>query len=243
MDYINIFYPESRFGGFSDIDGVVSFYCRVNSLVQPSFILLDIGCGRGLYAEQPNTFKRKLRIFKGKCKKVIGIDVDKSASANPFIDEFHIIKDNHWPLESDSINLAICNSVLEHVEDPDSFFSECQRVIKPGGYLCLTTTNALGYVCMISKLIPNKYHNKVLRKIGSKRKEIDTFPTFYKCNTIHKLRKMLTKHGFDHCVYGCEAEPGYLSFSKFLYCLGVLHQRFCPGMFKIAIFAFARKKY
>lgn len=240
-DYKSIYYPESNFGGFSDIDGVVIFYCRVNSLIRPSFTLLDIGCGRGSYGDDVILFKKELRIFKGKCQKVIGIDVDESARGNPFIDEFHIIEENHWPIANESIDIAICNAVLEHVDDPDLFFSECQRVIKPGGYLCLNAANALGYVCMVSKLIPNIYHHKVLKKVSPNRKEIDTFPTYYKCNTIRKIRLMLDKFGFDHYVYGYEAEPGYLSFSRFSYWLGVMHQKFAPGIFKLAIFTFARK--
>jgi hypothetical protein len=42
-------YPESNFGGFSDVDGTVSFYLRVNSLLRPDSNILDFGCGRGYH--------------------------------------------------------------------------------------------------------------------------------------------------------------------------------------------------
>jgi hypothetical protein len=51
----------------------------------------------------------------------------------------------------------------------------------------------------------------------------------------------MRRHGFDHVVYGYEAEPSYLHFSRLAYVLGVLHQRFAPGFLKPAIFGFARR--
>jgi len=41
------FYPESRFGGFSDVDGTVAFYARVQAILTPESVVLDVGCGRG----------------------------------------------------------------------------------------------------------------------------------------------------------------------------------------------------
>jgi len=98
MSYMNDFYPESRFGGFTEIDGTIPFYTRVNALLDPSFVVLDIGCGRGAQKDDHVPFRRELRILKNKVKKVIGIDVDKDASTNPFIDEFHLINGGgfHW---------------------------------------------------------------------------------------------------------------------------------------------------
>lgn len=242
MDFKKFFYPESRFGGFTDIDGTIIFYTRVNSLIQASSILLDIGCGRGAHAEDPISIRRDLQIFKGKCERVIGLDVDESGAQNPFIDEFRLIKDDRWPVENESIDLAISDSVLEHVENPDLFFSECERVIKPGGFLCIRTGNLLGYVCLLANFIPNKLHNTILAKLMTNRKETDTFPTLYRCNTVRALRKMVHKYNFDSCVYGHEPEPGYMSFSLISYILGVLYGKLAPGMLKVTIFAFAKKR-
>ena len=41
-------------------------------------------------------------------------------------------------------------------------------------------------------------------------------------------------------VYGYDAEPSYLAFSRVAYFLGVLWQRLAPGFLRSAIFAFAR---
>jgi len=239
MDYKQIFYPESTFGGFTDIDGTIAFYTRVNALIEPSFVVLDVGCGRGSHDEDPITIRKGLRILKNKARTVIGVDVDKYAAQNPFLDKFYLLDDDPWPLNDDSVDLIICDNVLEHVENPDKFFSEIYRISKDGCYLCIRTPNSWSYIAIISWLIPNIYHARILA-IVQNRKEEDVFPTYYRCNSISKIRAILNKYQVEHIVYGYEAEPSYLSFSRFAYWLGVLHQRFAPSFLKPAIFTFGR---
>lgn len=240
MIYKHKFYPESRFGGFTDIDGTVAFFNRVNALVESSYVVLDIGCGRGACAEDQIPIRKNLRILKGKVAKVIGVDVDQNAKDNPFIDEFHLLHGNIWPIESSSIDLVVCDNVLEHILDPDNLFSEVHRVLRNGGYLCLRTPNRWNYFALAATLIPNRWHATVTSIVQERRKAEDVFPTTYKCNSIRKLKSIMRKNCFEYVVYGYEAEPSYLSFSRVAYYLGVLHQRFAPGFMKPAIFAFGK---
>jgi SAM-dependent methyltransferase len=218
------FYPETLFGGYTDIDGTVAFFSRVNTLLDPSFVVLDVGCGRGEYDEDPVSVRKDLRILKGKVAKVIGIDVDEGAKDNPFLDEFHLISDGPWPVESNSVDLIVCDNVMEHVENPDQLVAEFCRVLKKDGYLCLRTPNRWNYISLVATLVPNKYHSKVTSFAQEGRKEEDVFPTFYRCNSSQKLKNIMKKNGFDSVVYTFEAEPSYLSFSWIAYALGVLHQ-------------------
>lgn len=238
---MEFFYPESRFGGFTQIDGTVAFYTRVQSLVRPESIVIDFGCGRGAYADDPLPFRRDLRILKGKAGRVIGLDTSPAGAENPWLDEFHLLQSPRWPVEDSRADLCICDNVLEHLPEPQVFFSEARRVLKPHGVVCIRTPNRWNYVALLSRLIPNRNHARVLAKAKPGLNEVDVFPTFYRCNTIPALRASLNRHGFDAVVYGYEAEPSYLSFSKFAYALGVLHQKIAPGFLKPAIFAFARK--
>lgn len=240
-ELLSAYYPESKYGGFTDIDGTILFYLRVNALINSSSVVLDVGCGRGAHAEDPIPIRRELRIFKGKCAETIGIDVDETVKDNPFLDEFRLMESSRWPLEDESVDVCMCDNVLEHIEDPELFFSESKRVIKPGGYLCVRTPNALNYIAVFSKLIPNKYHASVISKVQDGRKEVDVFPTYYRCNTRRRIRHMLAKHGFDSCVYGYESEPSYLSLSRVSYFLGVMHQKLAPSLLRASIFAFGRK--
>jgi SAM-dependent methyltransferase len=240
MNSQEIFYPESKFGGFTDIDGTVAFFGRVNALLESSYVVLDVGCGRGEYSEDPVPFRRDLRNIKGKVAKVIGIDVDPHAQDNPFLDEFHLLSSERWPIEDSSIDLILCDYVLEHVSDPEQFFAEVRRVLKDGGCLCIRTPNRWSYIAIGATLIPNRYHSKVTSVVQEGRKEEDVFPTFYKCNSTRKLRRIMKKQGFTSVVYSYEAEPSYLAFSKIAYFFGVLHQRLAPRFLKPALFAFGK---
>ena len=88
MTLKDMFYPEKRFGGFSDIDGTVVFYNRINVLLKKTDTILDIGCGRGAWVGDKVAFRRELRALKGKVEKVIGIDVDPAGADNPCLDQF-----------------------------------------------------------------------------------------------------------------------------------------------------------
>ena len=243
MDYQTLFYPESRFGGFSDVDGTIAFAQRVRALLNLENIVLDVGCGRGVISDDPIPRHHELVVLRGKAAKVVGIDIDPAASGNPFIDEFLLIgEDQKWPLEDQSIDLCVCDSVLEHIKDPVRFFSEARRVIKPGGYLCIRTPNLFSYFGVFARVVPSKFHAAVTTRVQSNRKPADVFPAFYRCSTKWKLRRYLTRYGFDAVVYGHEAEPSYFSFSLIAYALAALHQKVAPNFMKITLFAFAQRQ-
>ncbi len=236
------FYPEVAFGGMPLIDGVVQFYSRIHSLVGPDSIMADFGCGRGQHAEDPIKFRRELRNFKGKVAKVIGLDVDPAAQDNPTLDEFKLLTPGApWPLENDSVDLIVCVYVLEHLPDPAQFFAEARRVLKPGGILCLGTTNLLSYIGIATKLVPNRFHSKVVTRVLEGRKQEDVFPTLHRCNTMRAVRRQMKRNGFETLIYGFDAGPGYLTFSKIAYALGYLHQRIAPSFIRPIIVAFGRK--
>lgn len=245
MEAIKYFYPESKVGGFTHFDGTVAFYLKVNALLQDDMTALDLGCGRGAYLysdDQASRFRAKLRNLKGKVAKVIGIDVDPVAAENPSIDEFYQLTIGQpWPIADHSVDLSISDMVLEHIDDPDFYFSELARVTKPGGHVCIRTVNTYGYVAMGAKLIPNRHHAKVTSRIQSDRKEEDVFPTLYKCNSVGKVRQLFKQHGFESVVYTHETEPTYFDSSTFLYFFAYLYQNWAPSMFRNTIFAFGTK--
>ena len=234
-------YPESAFGGYTDVDGTVAFYSRVNALLDPSFTVLDFGCGRGAHQEDPVPFRRNLRLLKGKVARVLGTDVDDVGQSNPTIDEFRrLVPGSPWPFEDHSINLVVCDCVVEHLPEPMDFFREAHRVLVPGGFLCIRTTNARSYVGIASRLIPNRHHGRVVAAAQTDRKAEDVFPTLYRCNTISSVRRHLKQSHFRGVVYGYESEPRYLSFARIAYAIGALHQKFAPKFMRLAIFAFAQ---
>jgi 2-polyprenyl-3-methyl-5-hydroxy-6-metoxy-1,4-benzoquinol methylase len=236
------YYPETQFGGFSRVDGTIAFFSRVQALARPEMVVLDVGCGRGAVAERLETDRwEKCRVLKGHCQKVIGIDVSDAGRQNPLIDEFRKIDGERWPVDSSSIDLLVSDAVLEHIENPDAFFAECERIVKPGGYVCFRTPNRWSYFSLAASLIPNRYHAKVVALVQPGRREIDVFPTYYRANTVRALRRLLRLHHFEGCVYRHISEPVYLGFSRWSYCLGVYLHRWMPAVFWPMLYVFARR--
>ena len=237
------FYPECRFGGYTRVDGTVAFYNRVRSLAGPDMVALDVGCGRGAFADrlQENPWE-ECRVLKGRCQRVIGIDVDPAGEQNPLMDEFRRIDGARWPVESESVDLLVSDAVLEHVPEPEQFFAECRRVMKPGGLICIRTPNRWSYVSIIAWIVPNRFHAKVVGAVQPGRQAKDVFPTLYRANSVRRLRRLLDAHQFDGCVYRHIAEPGYLGFSSLTYAAGVYLHRWLPQMAWPTLFLFARKR-
>jgi 2-polyprenyl-3-methyl-5-hydroxy-6-metoxy-1,4-benzoquinol methylase len=236
------YYPESEFGGYTRVSGTVAFFGRVQSLLKPDMVVLDVGCGRGAGADRMvRNPSERCRVFKGACQKVIGIDVDKAGEQNTLIDEFRPIEGDRWPVETASVDLLVSDAVVEHIEKPDQFFAECSRVVKPGGFLCIRTPNRWSYVALGASIVPNEFHASVVGKMQRTREAKDVFPTYYRANTITALKRLLRSHAFEGCAYRHIAEPNYLGFSRWSYALGVYLHRWLPNLFWPVIFVFAKR--
>jgi SAM-dependent methyltransferase len=82
--------------------------------------VLDFGC-----AEMPYR-----RLF----EECIGADLPGNPRA-----EIEIKPDGTLPLEDESVDSVLSTEVLEHVEDPQTYLSECFRVVRAGGRMLLST--------------------------------------------------------------------------------------------------------
>jgi SAM-dependent methyltransferase len=51
-----------------------------------------------------------------------------------------------FPLEDNGTDLALCSEVVEHLERPGELLQEIYRILKPGGFLILTTDNSPSFM-------------------------------------------------------------------------------------------------
>jgi SAM-dependent methyltransferase len=91
--------------------------------VGPGDRLLDYGC-----AEMP------YRAFFHPDAEVVGADLPGNPHAT-----VHLRPDGTVPVADASFDAVLSTQVLEHVEDPALYLSECRRVLRPGGRLLLST--------------------------------------------------------------------------------------------------------
>ena len=129
-----------------------SFYCITDSIRKFELdyikanckdkVVLDYCCGLG---------GTSVAIAELGAKKVIGIDIsdaeiqtckDNAEKLGLTNVEYHVMDAENMTLESDSVDMVICNGVLHHL-DVNIAFPEIQRVLKKGGVM--VAGEALGY--------------------------------------------------------------------------------------------------
>jgi len=235
-------YPEANAGGFSRLDGTIQFYQRIHALLQPDNVVLDLGAGRGqAHYDDPIEYRRQLRNFKGKARKVIGVDVDEVVFENPSLDEALLIRNGNLPLEAESVDIIFSDYTLEHVSEPGSFAMEIHRVLKPGGWFCARTPNKYGYISIFSRLTPRRSHEAVLSVVQPNRKAEDVFPTSYLLNTRRDIRQHLPETLWNHHIYGWNAEPAYFGSSVLLWSLARVAFAITPPAAAATLMIFSQK--
>lgn len=114
--------------------------CKSNTLSlfeeNPSATLLDLGCDDGTWTQQMGE--------KALTYNLIGIEGNPKAFQLAKQKLKHVINqdlDTKWDLANESVDVVHSSFVIEHVSDIDHFVSETFRVLKPQGYVVVSTEN------------------------------------------------------------------------------------------------------
>lgn len=203
-------YPELAAGGYSRRDGTMEFFQRVNALLQPHYVICDLGAGRGAAAEDRVSARRDVAVLRGKVARVIGADLDPVVRTNPTVDEAVVLPaDGPYPFADGMFDLIVSDHTLEHVQRPDFFAAEVDRVLKPGGWFCARTPYRWGLTGIATTSVPNRLHVGLLSVLQPSRKVQDVFPTHYKLNTSREIQTAFP--GWSHHSYRYRPEPAYLA--------------------------------
>ncbi len=237
-------FPEIGAGGFSRVDGTVSFYTRINALARPDMTVLDLGAGRGGQIHDADTpFLKNLLTLKGKVSSLHGADVDPVVEQNPFIDQAHIIvPDEPLPFANNQFDLIFADWVLEHVATPELFSREVDRILKPNGWFCARTPNRWGLTGMATRAVPSKYHARIVGKLQPGRIAEDVFPTCYKLNSHSDLDRHFPSEKFQNYSFNHNAEPPYVQRSRMAMAAVFAFFRVAPSIMGTNLFVFLQKK-
>ena len=173
-------------------------------------VVLNVGCGFIPFG------------IKGKCKKVVGIDLDKRAETNPDLDVVFIqdIKDFSY---SEKFDVIVAQWVVEHLEYPQEVFKNLRSLLKDGGKCILLTSNKTHYISQIGRRTPYQFNKWFYKFIHA---EEDTYPVYYRSNTPRKLYLDMVNAGFYLSRFeSIEPGPNYLEFSLPSYVIGVGMER------------------
>jgi len=149
--------------------------------------VLDVGCGRHFPMAD---------FFLGCGAEPHGIDpvADETGTARSGV----VLKRttaNCVPYPDNTFDVIATRSVLEHLEDPATVFAEFHRVLKPNGLVIFLTPNKYDYVSIFASIIPNRWHGKIVEHFEGRDGD-DTFPTFYRANTIRRIKQLARRTGF-----------------------------------------------
>ena len=209
-DIERLFYPEKSAGGFSRSSGTIQFFQRVQALLRPSDIVLDFGAGRGIGLHEDVPYAQKLRNLRGENRHVIGVDVDPLIATNPGLDECLVLEPGApLPFPDMTFDVIVSDCVFEHISDPVRVSGELDRVLKPGGWLCVRTTNRNGYIAIANRITPKRFRERLVLAAHPARKEIDIFAPCYRMNTLGELRRLFPFSRYEHAMFGFDSEPQY----------------------------------
>ncbi len=99
-----------------------------------------------------------------------------------------------FPVEDARYDFVSCIEGIEHLQDQFRFIRECHRVLRPGGFLVLSTPNILNLASRL-KFLFSGFYSLVPRPIN----EFSLVPVFDHINpvTYYQLRYMLHSQGFE----------------------------------------------
>ncbi|MDY6973372.1 MAG: methyltransferase domain-containing protein [Thermodesulfobacteriota bacterium] len=160
--------------------------------------------------------------LKGKCREVVGVDMEQSIFENEDIDTPLIGDLERLNLSKNSFDMIVCRCVVEHLRNPRACFEGFSRVLKDGGLVFILTPNLFHYGTLIAKLAPLWFHVWYVKRRGWSAE--NQFPTYYRANRRQKLSDMMTGAGFKTVeVRMAECYPGLLDFSCFTLLFGLVY--------------------
>ena len=200
-------------GGFSQSDGTIDFYLRIRALLPEQARVVDLGAGRAAWFEDDNIkTRREVRHLVPSVRELIAVDVDPVVEENRACTSAEVYDGLALPLDDASVDMVVADYVLEHIDDPEAFRREIERVLKPGGYFCARTPHKYNYVSIAARLVKNESHQRVLTRIQPDRKAMDVFPTRYRLNKIGDIKQAFS--GFRDCSFLYRSDPAYFFGSR-----------------------------
>src|SRR5687768_12990062 len=94
-------------------------------LVKP--VLMDIGCGHGF--DTSTELQQSLADVAGE---YIGVEPDPEIKLQPFITKAYRSFFEDAAVPNESVDIAFCVMVLEHIPDPQKFWDKVYASLKPG---------------------------------------------------------------------------------------------------------------
>jgi len=177
---------------WGDVDHRHLYRDRLDRLLRDAHSAVHVGAGGIDPAKLTSVDLSRLRIY------AVDPSIEslrRSPNPNRLVAWGHEI-----PLADESADVVFSEYVMEHVEKPRETVLEAHRLLRPGGRLIWTAPNLWSYSGIVTHLTPLWFHrwvNKLLEPVQRRRAEADVFPTFFRINSIPRIRRVLSEAGFE----------------------------------------------
>ena len=170
--------------------------------------VLDIGCGHGIDGEKNLQSK-----IADAATKMWGVEPDTEIQNNDCFDVIYPDFMEQAPVPPNSVHVAYCSFVIEHIANPTVFFSKIHDSLVDGGIFLGMTDYRWSPFCFASQMmetlrIKNFYLNCTRGKRGVDRYE--NYPTYYRANSIRQIKK--TAPAFRKSLYSFWHRYGELNY-------------------------------
>ncbi len=181
----------------------------IAACLAPSSRVLDLGCGRGGVVERL-----------GGTGHWIGCDPD-----------WHSLKEHRYaqlprgqarseclPFANASFDVVIASWVLEHLPQPERTFGEIARVLRTGGRFFFLTPNLRHPIPRLSQGLGRlKRLQKKLVTAVYRRTAADTFPVYYRANTMKQITCLAVPVGLQPLRVEWVDDPSYFAWTTLIW--------------------------
>ncbi len=130
QNYLEVQYSEAA-KPYTAYPAALCRYLAKRFSVPEKSAVLDVGCGRGEF----------LQGFKQLGLAAYGLDMHRFGG--PLLDQFEIrtanVEHERFPYDDETFDFVFSKSVIEHLHNPENFFKECRRILRPGGRIIVMT--------------------------------------------------------------------------------------------------------
>ncbi len=197
------------FPHYTPVDDV--FYDLVKKFSCNGKAILDFGAGSGF----------KMDELKNKNNIIFSMDSDfLTLQRNPNSRKV-LANGQAFRFKNESFDIITFKYVFEHLKKPQLILGECYKCLKKGGYIIFLCPNKYSYLSFLSRFTPFFLH-KLLRKGIAGIDYTETFPVYYKLNSLSKIKRVMKQANFE--LVEVKSYVGYPTYWEFSL---ILHMLFC----------------